>query len=219
MLLPAPAQSTQGQALPSHVMEQLAGPVVLPSRYLHDAVAGFQENLAQYRAACAELEQVLGAAHDAGELGALGGSNTRGALGLFGARRCLWGHNWQCCCAYGAEKLQEPPPRACSRQGIRPALCPAPGPAGAHAPFLACLPRLPAGRLLGSGSPADMLQSLQTALANVHGLLIHAAARLQVRCHAPEGCCYWRGAMPFEPSKLLCAQNVGPLRLGGKRER
>ncbi len=63
-------QSTQGQALPSHVMEQLAGPVVLPSHYLREAVAGFAENLAQYKACCAELEQVLlNQPHDAGARG------------------------------------------------------------------------------------------------------------------------------------------------------
>ncbi|GAB4820454.1 hypothetical protein N2152v2_007500 [Parachlorella kessleri] len=52
-------KSAQGQALPSHLMDQLAGPVVLPSPFLRDAVAGFQHNLEQFKACAAELEQVL----------------------------------------------------------------------------------------------------------------------------------------------------------------
>lgn len=51
-------------------MEQLAGPVVLPSHYLREAVAGFQESLQQYRACAAELEQVLGQQQQLLEAGA-----------------------------------------------------------------------------------------------------------------------------------------------------
>lgn len=86
-------QSTQGQALPSHVMEQLAGPVVLPSHYLREAVAGLRDNLAQYAACAAELEQVLGAAAQQQEAGVL----YKGVRGMQGLKVC-WDVSWVVAC-------------------------------------------------------------------------------------------------------------------------
>eukprot|EP00887_Chlorella_sp_A99_P001526 scaffold8.g1526.t1 len=53
----AAAAGGSGQAVTP--LEVLAGPVVLPSQFLRDAIAGFGEKLRQHRAVVAELEAVL----------------------------------------------------------------------------------------------------------------------------------------------------------------
>jgi len=52
-------QQYKGQIIPPQVQELLASPVQLPSPYLEQAVAGFQQTLETYRQCISELEQAL----------------------------------------------------------------------------------------------------------------------------------------------------------------
>eukprot|EP00877_Chromochloris_zofingiensis_P003302 jgi/Chrzof1/12973/Cz07g14160.t1 len=52
-------QQYKGQILPPALQELLSMPVVLPSPFLEEAVAGFQAKVQEYRTCLSELEQVL----------------------------------------------------------------------------------------------------------------------------------------------------------------
>lgn len=183
--------------VPSHSPD-LAGPPVLPSHFLREAIAGFLERLRQHQAAVAELEA------------ALVGSGAAGWAGLgWGRGRCWWPPT-----GMTAGRAEPGAAGACTSQQLcsrRPLSCMTQQALGKtrlgmqQRAYLHCVvSRLkrgrrtrthalgrptcpppvpgPAGYGVRRGSQAvDGLQALQGALTNVHDFLIHTAARLQVR--------------------------------------
>ena len=53
------ARAAPGQPLPSHIVEQLGGPVALPSSFLVETIGALHERLKSHEAAAAELEAAL----------------------------------------------------------------------------------------------------------------------------------------------------------------
>jgi hypothetical protein len=53
------ARSTPGQPLPTHVVEQLGGPIALPSKFLLETVSSLHERLRAHQHAAGELEAAL----------------------------------------------------------------------------------------------------------------------------------------------------------------
>lgn len=183
---PAPLQASA--PAPSHTPD-LAGPPVLPSHFLREAIAGFLERLRQHRAAVAELEAALVGSGAAGgpSLRATGGSGSCGLSTTRAAGPASLGSN---AVNGGARAQRELAIKSCF-EGVQyqPAVGRIWAYRAGHAihnrqvgPLPGC-PRLaPAGYAPRRGSQAvDGLQALQGALTNVHDCLIHTAARLQVR--------------------------------------